>query len=174
MPTKLERVSPIKPVDTQHLKIEVLKLENQKLINFLNQMLSNYFVLYVKLHRYHWFVQGKHFFVLHEKFEEMYGRIAMDLDVIAERILMIDGKPLATMSKYLDEATLVEASADDKEMEIILQLIKDFSQIISEIKHTGMPLAEEFADDPTADMLTALQGKLEKDIWMLKAYSAYE
>lgn len=148
-------------------------MDNQKLINFLNQMLSNYVVMYVKLHRYHWYVQGRHFFILHEKFEEMYNRFADDLDVIAERILMIDGKPLATMIKFLKESTLEEATADDKESEIIAQLIKDFSQLVSEINQSGMSLADEFNDDPTADMLTDLKGKLEKDLWMLKAYSAY-
>ncbi|WP_087972833.1 Dps family protein [Oceanobacillus rekensis] len=149
-------------------------MENQKLINFLNQMLSNYVVMYVKLHRYHWYVQGRHFFLLHEKFEEMYNRFAEDLDTIAERILMIDGKPLATMIKYLKESTLEEATADDKETEIIAQLIEDYTQIVSEINQSGMELAVKFNDDPTADMLTDLQGKLEKDIWMLKAYSAYK
>jgi starvation-inducible DNA-binding protein len=149
-------------------------MENQKLINFLNQLLSNYVVMYIKLHRYHWFIQGRHFFLLHEKFEEMYQVIASDLDEIAERILMIDGKPLATMAKYLKETTLVEANADDKENEIIAQLIKDFEQIISEIHQVGIKLSNELQDDPTVDLLTTLQGKLEKYVWMLKSYLAFE
>nr|WP_285844419.1 DNA starvation/stationary phase protection protein [Oceanobacillus profundus] len=152
----------------------VCKVENQKLVNFLNQLLSNYFIMYVKLHRYHWFVQGRHFFQLHEKMEELYTRFATDIDEIAERVLMIDGKPLATMSKYLKEATLDEANADDKEEEIIQQLIHDFAQIISEMKQTGIPLAGELNDEPTSDLLITLQGQLEKDVWMLKAYIAYE
>jgi len=149
-------------------------VDNQKLINFLNQLLSNYFVMYVKLHRYHWFVQGRHFFVLHEKFEEMYNMFAEDLDEIAERILMIDGKPLATMVKYLKEATLTEANADDKENEMINQLIEDYNQIITEIKDEGMVYADNENDEPTLDLLISLQAKLEKYVWMLKAYRAYE
>lgn len=149
-------------------------MKNQDLIDFLNRTLSNYFVMYVKLHRYHWFVQGRHFFQLHELFEEMYDMFAEDLDVIAERILMIDGKPLATMSKYLEETTLVEASADDKEDEIMAQLKKDYEQIIKEIKEDGLPLASEQNDEPTTDMLISIQGKLEKYVWMLSAYRAYE
>ena len=149
-------------------------MKNQDLIDFLNRTLSNYFVMYVKLHRYHWFVQGRHFFQLHELFEEMYDMFAEDLDVIAERILMIDGKPLATMSKYLEETTLVEASADDKEDEIMAQLKKDYEQIIKEIKEDGLPLASEQNDEPTTDMLVSIQGKLEKYVWMLSAYRAYE
>ncbi|RLL45394.1 DNA starvation/stationary phase protection protein [Oceanobacillus piezotolerans] len=151
-----------------------MEKENQRLINFLNQLLSNYFVLYVKLHRYHWFVQGRHFFTLHEKFQELYEMTASDLDEIAERILSIDGKPLATMSKYLKEATLVEANADDKETEIIAQLIKDFKQVIDEIKSTGIPLGEAHHDEPTIDLLIGIQGKLEKHVWMLTSYQAYE
>jgi len=149
-------------------------MENQKLINFLNQLLSNYFVMYVKLHRYHWFVQGRHFFTLHEKFEEMYEMIASDLDDIAERILAIEGKPLATMAKYLKEATLEEATADDKENEIIEQLIKDYERIINEIKSDGLGLSGELSDEPTTDLLITIQGKLEKYVWMLRSYRAYE
>lgn len=149
-------------------------MDNQKVINFLNQQLSNYFVMYVKLHRYHWFVQGRHFFQLHETFEEMYQMVAADLDEIAERILMIHGKPLATMSKFLKETTINEANADDKEDEMIAQLIQDYEQIISEIREYGMRLAEEEKDEPTVDMLISIQTKLEKYVWMLKAYRAYE
>lgn len=149
-------------------------MDNQKLINFLNQLLSNQFVMYVKLHRFHWFVQGRHFFQLHEKFEELYKMFADDLDEVAERILMINGKPLATMSKYLKEATLDEANADDKENEIITQLIKDFDQMTSEIHKEGIPQADELKDDPTVDMLTSIQAKMEKHKWMLQAYLAYE
>lgn len=149
-------------------------MENQKLINFLNQLLSNQFVMYVKLHRYHWFVQGRHFFQLHELFEEMYVKFAEDLDIVAERILMIDGKPLATMSKYLKEATIVEASADDEEDEIIDQLHNDYKQLIKEIKDIGFELAEGRNDEPTKDLLITLLGSYEKYVWMLSQYRAYK
>lgn len=149
-------------------------MDNQRLINFLNQLLSNYFVMYVKLHRYHWFVQGRHFYQLHEVFEEMYTAVADDLDEIAERVLMIDGKPLATMVKYIKEATLAEANADDTEDEMITQLIRDYKQIIDEIKDEGIPGASEHHDEPTNDLLISLQGKLEKYVWMLHAYQANE
>ncbi|MFD2628466.1 Dps family protein [Oceanobacillus kapialis] len=149
-------------------------MEKQKLINFLNQLLSNHFVLYVKLHRYHWFVQGRHFFTLHEKFEEMYLEVAEELDEIAERILMIEGKPLATMTKYLKEATLVEANADDKEAELMSQLYDDYKQLTEEIHSTGLNLAREVDDGPTEDLLLSIQAKLEKRCWMLRAYLAYD
>lgn len=149
-------------------------MENQKLINFLNQELSNYYVMNVKMHRYHWFIEGRNFFQLHEKFQELYEMFMEDLDEIAERILMIGGRPLATMKKYLKEATIQEATADDEEVEIIDQLLGDLSQLTDEMLNTGIPLAEELKDAPTADLLTGLSGKLEKYIWMFKAHIGKE
>lgn len=149
-------------------------MENKRLVQFLNQLLANYFLMYVKLHRYHWFVHGQHFYRLHEEFEEMYEMFHQDLDEIAERILMIGGKPLATMKKYLAETTLVEANADDTEEEIMEQLTKDFRQLIEEIREEGIKLAAEMEDEPTLDMLIDFQRKLEKDLWMLRAYQSYE
>lgn len=149
-------------------------MENKRLVHFLNQLLANYAVMYVKLHRYHWFVHGNHFYTLHETFENMYEMFHEEMDVIAERILMIKGKPYATMQKYLAETTLEEASADDQEEEIITQLRKDFRQLVDEIRGEGIPLASELADEPTLDLLIHLQGTLEKDLWMLRAYQSYE
>lgn len=91
-------------------------MDNQKLINFLNQLLSNCFVMYVKLHRYHWYVQGQHFFQLHALFEEMYTTIADDIDELAERVLAIDGKPLATMIKYIKRQRLKKLQLMTKKM----------------------------------------------------------
>lgn len=149
-------------------------MKNKDEVHFLNVLLSNCFVMYVKLHRYHWYIQGTHFFSLHEKFEEMYVGFAEDVDQIAERILMIDGKPYATMEKFLKATTLEEAGADDKEKEIIDQLIQDFKQMASEIKTEGIPSASEQEDEPTLDLIIGLQGKLEQYIWMLTAYRAYK
>lgn len=148
--------------------------KNQTLINFLNQELSNFAVMYIKLHRYHWFIQGRHFYSLHELSENLYKEMAADLDTLAERVLAIGGKPLATMHKYIDETTLKEAQADDKENEVISQLTEDYLQMIDEIKNTGVKLGEELNDQPTVDLLNELQGRFEKHVWMLKAYLAYD
>jgi starvation-inducible DNA-binding protein len=143
--------------------------QNQDVINFLNQQVSNFAVLYVKLHRYHWFIQSSNFFGLHEKFEEFYKEAAGHYDELAERVLTIGGKPLATMSKYLKETTLVEAEADDTESEMLAELHEDFRKIVSEIKEEGMKLCEQRGDEPSNDLLIHIQGSLEKHAWMLEA-----
>ncbi|HEY4601636.1 MAG TPA: DNA starvation/stationary phase protection protein [Cerasibacillus sp.] len=145
-------------------------MDNQKLVNYLNQLLSNQFVMYVKLHRYHWYIQGSHFFQLHDLFEEMYDEFAKQLDETAERLLMIRGKPLATMASYLKVASLVEASADNTEEEMMTQLLSDLNQLISEIRDLGLPLANDGQDEVTIDTLIGFQRYYEKMQWMLQAY----
>lgn len=145
-------------------------MENQDLVKFLNQELSNFNVLFVKLHRYHWYIQGPNFFTLHRLFEQLYTEAAEDIDRLAERILAIGGRPLATMSKYLDEATLAEAQADNEEQEIMNQLCKDYRQCIQEIREYGIQPAEENDDQPTADLLNELRLRFEKHIWTFEAY----
>lgn len=120
------------------------------LIQFMNRQVSNFAVLYFKLHRYHWFVHGPHFYGLHEKFEELYDEAAHVLDDLAERILAIGGRPLATMSMYLKETTLKEAEADDEEQEMLSVLLRDFEQIAGELQ-TGIELCDQYKDEGTAD-----------------------
>lgn len=54
------------------MKTENAKTNQTLVENSLNTQLSNWFLLYSKLHRFHWYVKGPHFFTLHEKFEELY------------------------------------------------------------------------------------------------------
>lgn len=141
---------------------------DQKVVNFMNQEVSNFAVLYVKLHRYHWFIQGRHFFGLHEKFEELYREVAGYYDELAERVLAVGGKPLATMQKYLKETTLVEAEADDKEHEMLSELHADLTQMASELKE-GKEMCDKAGDEPSGDLLVHIQTALEKHAWMIKA-----
>lgn len=126
--------------------------------------------MYIKLHRYHWFVKGQHFFGLHQQFKKMYEETAVQLDELAERILMIGGKPLAVMTKYVEQASLQEASADDEEYEIMQQLLADYEQMSAEIREHGFELAKQCKDEPTLDVLVTLTATYEKYIWMLKAW----
>lgn len=145
-------------------------MEREHLILFLNRLLANYFVLYIKLHRYKWFMKGKHIFAFQTYFEEMYGSMKDDIDMLAEHLLSMDGKPFATMVKFIKEATIEEATADDEEEEMIDQLANDFSQVGKEMKEIGIKKAEKINDDLTKHILLCLEQKLNKYIWRCKAY----
>ncbi|SFS44194.1 starvation-inducible DNA-binding protein [Paenibacillus sp. 453mf] len=137
----------------------------------LNREVANLNVLYVKLHNYHWYVKGSNFFTLHNKFEELYNTVSLQMDEVAERLLTIKGSPAATMKEYLDLASIQEASGGEDPKTMVQNLIEDFATLSEEYVE-GIEAAEEAGDGPTADMLTGFQADLEKHIWMLRSYLA--
>lgn len=137
-----------------------------KLEQLLNKEVANFAVLYTKLHNYHWYVKGPLFFQLHAKFEELYDEATEIYDELAERILMLGGKPVATLKQSLELASIAEASGLETKEEMIKVIINDFRQIDTELKE-GVKLAEGLEDDVTVDLLTTTRASLQKHVWML-------
>ncbi|MEF7565751.1 Dps family protein [Bacillus infantis] len=141
------------------------------LTNSLNKQIANWSVLYTKLHRFHWFVKGPAFFTLHEKFEELYNEAAANVDTIAERALAAGSRPIATMSLFLEHASIKDNGSEENAEEMVAALISDYSTISTELKELA-ELAEEENDPVTEDLAIGLVEDLEKKIWMLKAFLA--
>lgn len=140
-----------------------------QLHDVLNKQISNWSVLYVKLHNFHWFIKGPQFFTLHVKFEELYNEAALHVDELAERLLAIGGNPVATMKQFLEVSSLKEAAGTEVAEEMVSQIIQDFNTVIQELK-TGMEIAEKEKDETTSDTFLAIHTALEKHVWMLSAF----
>lgn len=144
-------------------------MTNEKLIKSLNSHLADWSVLFTKLHNYHWYVKGPEFFTLHVKFEEYYTEAATYIDTIAERILTIEGKPIATLKEFLEVSSIEEASSKEDSKEMVAILAADFGTVIAKSNET-IELAEAAGDESTADMFIGIKTSLEQHVWMLKAY----
>jgi starvation-inducible DNA-binding protein len=138
-------------------------------IELLNMQVANWSVLYTKLHNYHWNVKGESFFDLHIKFEELYTEAAEHLDVIAERILALRGKPLATLKEYLSTASIKESKGNESATQMVTQLVEDFRMLAEELTKS-IESAEENEDQPSADMMIQIRTSIEKHAWMFEAY----
>lgn len=141
-----------------------MKTDKTQIAEKLNLLLADYQIYYQNLRGLHWNVKGPKFFVLHEKYEEYYHEAAEAIDEVAERILMIGGKPFHTFNEYLGNAQLKEAGyiTDAKEgVEVTLEnnkhLLKKFYEVIE--------LAE--GDEATVALMSDFIVATEKRIWML-------
>jgi starvation-inducible DNA-binding protein len=141
----------------------------KKLHDSMNVQLSNWTVLYVKLHHFHWYVKGPHFPVLHVKFEELYEMAALKLDELAERLLAIEGKPASTMKEYLSLATINEANKTQTENDMLATTVADLTALVEGLEETAKIAEEEAKDDATADVIIGQVEELQKQIWMLKS-----
>jgi starvation-inducible DNA-binding protein len=142
---------------------------SKELVQAVNQQVANWTVLYVKLHNYHWYIKGKNFFTLHAKFEELYNEANVHVDELAERILALEAKPVATMKEVLETSSLKEATGKENEEQMVQSVVDDFEKMVDELQE-AIELAEEAKDEGTGDMLIAVKQSLKKHIWMLKAY----
>ncbi|MEH7452329.1 Dps family protein [Gottfriedia acidiceleris] len=138
-------------------------------VDVLNKQIADWNILFVKLHNYHWYVKGPNFFTLHTKFEEFYNEASLHIDELAERVLIIGGKPLATMREYLDTSSLKEANKNITSDEMVQDITKDYNYLIEELKD-GMEIADSENDSVTHDLLLAIREQLAKHVWMLTAY----
>ena len=136
----------------------------------LNRQIANFSVLYVKLHHYHWYVNGPAFYTLHAKFEELYNEAAGYVDELAERLLALDGRPVSRMSEFLKLATVKEASGTEDADAMVLAIADDFRKIAAELDE-GIRAAESEGDSATADLLTGIRTNLDKNAWMLRAFA---
>jgi len=135
----------------------------------LNKQVATWSVMYTKLHNYHWYVKGPQFFTLHAKFEELYNEATLHMDEIAERLLTLGGKPVATLSEQLELSEIAEATGKESTDQMVESLVNDFDKIMKSLKK-GMEEAAKDGDDMTEDILNAVYQSIEKHQWMLNAF----
>ncbi|MBT2285837.1 DNA starvation/stationary phase protection protein [Paenibacillus polymyxa] len=135
----------------------------------LNRQIAGWSVLYTKLHNFHWYVQGPHFFTLHAKFEELYNLATANMDEVAERLLAIGGRPVATMAEQLRLSPIEEAQGQLSAERMVESVVADLRTMV-EVTHQGIHEAGEAEDNATEDMLIGFTSALDKELWMLNAF----
>ncbi len=134
----------------------------------LNAYLSSLQISYMNVRGYHWNVKGKQFFVLHEKFEEVYNTLNEMADEVAERILILGGKPLHSFSEYLKISEIDEKTNVSSAEDTVKNLLEDTEKLLA-IEREILSFASDNGDEGTVAMLSDYIGEQEKLIWMLNA-----
>jgi starvation-inducible DNA-binding protein len=144
-------------------------MKSDKLMELLNKNLANLQLFYVKLHNYHWNVKGMNFKPVHEMTEAYYDYFAEQYDEVAERIVQLGGKPLATLNDYLKNASLKEESKKTFDVKYVLgSVLSDFKLLNDDFKEISK-VAGENGDVPSSNIADENVAWLEKQIWMIKA-----
>ncbi len=138
----------------------------------LNLYLSNLNVLYAKLHNLHWYVSGEGFFTTHAKLEELYNITAEGIDSVAEVMLSTGLKPFASLSKYLENASIKELEAKNvKSKEAIEVVLADFKEM-RELAKSILEEAEDSKQYAVVDLFSGYVAEYDKTLWMLNAFLA--
>lgn len=142
------------------------------LVNKLNHLLANLVVEYHKLQNFHWYIKGSDFFTVHAKLEDYYKDINKAVDEVAESILMLEGKPLASLKDFAANASIKEAEAQFIKSDIILaEVEKDYSLLLAEVIEI-----KKAADAEENFIISAMMNdyikNFTKAVWMLKQVKA--
>ena len=137
----------------------------------LNELLANFQVYYQNLRGLHWNIKGKSFFELHVKFEELYTDSQEKIDMIAERILTLEGAPLHTFSEYITLAKVSVGKNISKDTEAVALIVSSLSELLK-IERSILNQSGEANDEGTNSMMSDFIAEQEKTIWMLKAWLA--
>jgi len=140
-----------------------------------DHILGNIHTLHVKLHQYHWYVKGPHFYTLHETFEDLYDDNEEWFDRLAERLLASGFKPASTTKELEDYSMLSEDPADKyvSPEKMVANIVEDFRET-RELTIRAIRLAQEEGDNPFEDELIAYKDHLDTNIWMLQAFLGKE
>lgn len=135
----------------------------------LNQYVADLMVMYTKLHNVHWYVEGPAFYQIHVLFENYYDQVTEDMDSIAERMLQIGAKPVATLKGALELTKIEEREVGPgKDIELVKVVKADFEYLLKLTKETKEE-AEKAKDDVTVDLMNGFSAYYEKALWMINA-----
>jgi starvation-inducible DNA-binding protein len=136
-----------------------------KIAEKLNVLLSDIQIFYANVRGMHWNVTRKQFFVLHEKFEEIYTGLSGKADAIAERILILGQRPVHRFSQYLKIAVIKETEILSSAEDTVNEVLKSLKLLLKQEREI-VTLVSELGDEGTVDLLTGYISEQEKMIWM--------
>lgn len=145
------------------------KKESQKLITELNTLLANFQVYYQNVRGLHWNIKGKNFFELHVKFEEFYTDAQEKVDLIAERILTLQGTPLHTFEDYTNVSKVPVGKNISNDVKAVELVVDSLSELLK-IERTILDLSDEADDEGTNSMMSDFIAEQEKTLWMMNAW----
>ena len=141
-------------------------------VEILDTLLADEYLLYTKTRNHHWNVVGPQFHDLHKFFEAQYEELDGIVDEVAERARALGGNALGTLAEFTQHARLKEhpgKAPDAKSM--LAALLADHEALIRTLRTDAEVTMDKHKDAGTNDFLVGLMEKHEKMAWMLRAFS---
>jgi len=138
-----------------------------KVVKQLKQIQADAQTMFVKLHNYHWNIEGMDFFPVHNQTEEIYNSMATLYDDCAERVLQLGSKPYLTMSDILKATNIKEEKKDSfRSKEVVKAIVSDYKYFLKSFQDLSEE-ADKAGDKTTAAFADDNVAALEKQLWML-------
>jgi starvation-inducible DNA-binding protein len=138
------------------------------LVNGLKVLLASNFVLYLKTHAAHWNVKGMFFKELHELFGDQYQDLWDNVDIIAEKIRMLDSDVTLTPNEQLSMTVIEPNQLIQDGVGYCKTLFNDHNRMIM-LLNKVFALAEAEGNQAVMNYLADRLDVHAKHRWFLKA-----
>jgi starvation-inducible DNA-binding protein len=153
------------------LDVGMNEASRSAVVQILNTLLADEYLLYTKTRNYHWNVVGMQFNDLHKFFEAQYTELNDVVDDVAERGRTLGGHALGTLTEFSKHARLTERPGvypDARDM--LADLLADHEALVRQLRTDLETVADRHRDAGTSDFLTGLMERHEKMAWMLRSF----
>ncbi len=142
--------------------------------NQLNTYVANLALWTVKLHNYHWNVQGQLFVALHNHTEELYNQTFENFDEVAEVLKMRGEMPLSTMKEYLAVATMQEVPTKVYSCCEVLKMLENDVEFMLQEATAIRNKASEVDDFHVQGIFEGYINAFQKELWFLNSMKKLE
>ena len=151
--------------------IAINDTQRAAVVEILDTLLADEYLLYTKTRNYHWNVVDPQFNDLHKFFEAQYEEIDDMIDEVAERARALGGQALGTLAELVKRARLKETPGRYPDANgMLADLLADHEALIRHLRTDAEAVMDKHGDAGTNDFLVGLMEKHEKMAWMLRAF----
>jgi starvation-inducible DNA-binding protein len=129
----------------------------------------------VDLHRHakqaHWNVAGPNFTALHALFDRIATDADQDADLVAERLMALGGTADGRVATVANRTTLGEYPLAARQGEAHIEALANALATFGSLARDGVNTAADWGDQHTADLLTHLSSRLDKNLWLVESHS---
>ena len=141
---------------------------NEELVQAMNKVLGNTFVMYYKTQSYHWNIEGRSFFADHTFLEEIYTEVYGVVDAIAEHIRQLDAFAPTSLMKVKQYSSISEDDTVVGSTQMISNLITANDVVLLSLMQ-AYKVAEAAGEIGVSNFLQDRVVAHQKHRWMLKA-----
>ncbi|MGD9917879.1 MAG: DNA starvation/stationary phase protection protein Dps [Paenirhodobacter sp.] len=139
-------------------------------VEVLNGCLADEIALGLALKQAHWTVKGANFIAVHELLDQVHGRVQEQVDVIAERVQILDGTALGTLEAVAKSTSVKAYPTQLTKVEDHLAAVTERMRAVGAALRKGIEDTDAAGDADTADVLTAASRQMDKDLWFLQSH----
>jgi starvation-inducible DNA-binding protein len=151
-------------------RIDLSSDVRKEMVSLLNQQLADTSDLYSQTKQAHWNVKGAQFHPLHELFDDLAGKLADYVDMLAERATALGGTALGTVRMSAGASRLPEFPADAVNSLPCVEALAVRYANLAKTTRAAIDAAAKQGDADTADLFTEVSRGLDKSLWFLEAH----